>query len=71
MVRKNPSLTDEYFIENFITGLKDEIGQMLRMLKPAILVDAMEIAKSQESLIQSMTKQGKSSFKTYSVREYG
>lgn len=38
---KHQFLTEDYYIDNFVTGLKEEIGQMVAMLKPQTLSDAM------------------------------
>ena len=37
MMIKNPHLGEEYFVSSFISGLKDEIKTMIRMLSPATL----------------------------------
>ncbi len=40
-----PDLGEAYFLSAFIGGLKDEIRLIVRMMKPATLVDAIEIAR--------------------------
>lgn len=53
---KHQFLTEDYYIDNFVTGLKEEIGQMVAMLKPQTLSDAMFLARGQEKVVNSMNK---------------
>ena len=48
MLIKNRNLDEHYFISSFISGLKEEIKPMLRMLKPATLTEAFELSQWQE-----------------------
>ena len=48
MLIKNRNLDESYFISSFISGLKEEIKPMLRMLKPATLTEAFELSQWQE-----------------------
>lgn len=51
MERVMPHLGEHCFLYCFIGGFKDEIRHMVRMLKPADLVYAFEIARFQEQLL--------------------
>lgn len=42
---KTPQLSDEYFVESFISGLQDEIKQVLKLLSPSSVEGAFKRAK--------------------------
>lgn len=63
LLSKIPSLTNEYFPENFIGGLQTEIKGMIRLLEPATLEQALKLARFYE---QTVTPQQK---KQYSGNE--
>ena len=44
MMIRNQHLDEEYFVSSFISGLKDEIKTMIKMVKPATLSEAFELA---------------------------
>ena len=44
MIIRNQHLDEEYFVSSFISGLKEEIKTMIRMLKLATLSEAFELA---------------------------
>ncbi|XP_071920623.1 uncharacterized protein [Coffea arabica] len=44
MMIKNPHLDEEYFISSFISGFKDEIKTMIRILRPTTLSQIFEMA---------------------------
>lgn len=48
MMLKNPLLNETYFISSFISGLREEIKPMVKMLSPTSLTKAFEIAQLQE-----------------------
>ena len=48
LLRKIPSLTPEYFLENFIGGLQTEVRGMIRLLEPSTLEQALRLARSFE-----------------------
>lgn len=52
MLTKNRNLDENYFISSFISGLKEEIKPMIRMLKPATLTEAFELSQWQEYSIK-------------------
>lgn len=56
LLDKIPSLTNEYFMENFIGGLQTEIRGMIRLLEPSSLEQALKLARHYE---QSITPQQK------------
>ncbi|KAK6135163.1 hypothetical protein DH2020_031111 [Rehmannia glutinosa] len=51
MEKVNRNHSEEYFVESFISGLKEEIKQMLELLQPKTLIDAMQLARKQESRV--------------------
>nr|XP_027122265.1 uncharacterized protein LOC113739231 [Coffea arabica] len=52
MLDKNKNLDESYFTSSFISGLKEEIKPMVKMLRPATLSEAFEISLWQESNIK-------------------
>lgn len=64
MLLKNPLLQEAYFISSFVSGAKEEIKPMLRLLKPNSLVEAFEIAAVQEHSVEVLNKKAKWSHKT-------
>lgn len=56
LLMKIPSLTAEYFLENFIGGLQGEIKGMLRLLGPATLEQALKLARYYEQTLASQSK---------------
>ncbi|XP_012844847.1 PREDICTED: uncharacterized protein LOC105964883, partial [Erythranthe guttata] len=56
MLHTNRTLSEAYFINSFISGLKDEIKSMVRLLKPQTLKEAMSKAKLQEKAIEQLNK---------------
>ncbi|XP_027124419.1 uncharacterized protein [Coffea arabica] len=59
MLIKNRNLDENYFISSFISGLKEEIKPMLRMLKPATLTEAFELSQWQEYSLKVQNKNSK------------
>ena len=48
MLIRDPHLSESYFVSSFISGIKEEIKPMVKMLKPTTLIEAFEIAEWQE-----------------------
>lgn len=48
MLLKDPWLTEAYFVSSFVSGLKEKIKLMLRLLKPGSLLDVFEIVVVKE-----------------------
>lgn len=59
LLNKIPSLTREYFLENFIGGLKSEIRSMFRLLEPSTLEQALKLARFYEHSHPSQPKEKK------------
>ncbi|KAK4416030.1 hypothetical protein Salat_2710400 [Sesamum alatum] len=59
MLNMNRSLSEEYFIKSFISGLKEEISQMVEMLNPTTLSHANHLALKQEAILNSLKTQDK------------
>ncbi|XP_026451994.1 uncharacterized protein LOC113352386 [Papaver somniferum] len=45
MLAKNPSLTEEYFIHSFISGLKEDIRMVVQMFTPNTLQQVIFLAR--------------------------
>lgn len=60
LLRKIPSLTSEYFLENFIGGLQGEIKGMIRLLEPNTLEQALRLARYYESTLNMSSKRSNS-----------
>ncbi|XP_026384181.1 uncharacterized protein LOC113279725 [Papaver somniferum] len=63
----NPTLSEEYFVMSFLSGLKDEIGKSISMFHPKTLADAFSLARLQEqklTLAATATKSFSKSFQT-------
>lgn len=56
LLSKIPSLTEEYFMENFIGGLQTEIKGMIRLLEPKTLDQALKLARFYEHSMPSTAK---------------
>ncbi|XP_026434748.1 uncharacterized protein LOC113332418 [Papaver somniferum] len=67
MLKMNPTLSEEYFVMSFLSGLKDEIGKTICMFHPKTLVDVFSLARLQEkkiALAPAATKPFTRSFNT-------
>ncbi|XP_017233152.1 uncharacterized protein LOC108207202 [Daucus carota subsp. sativus] len=53
---RNPQLDEKYFISSFISRLKSELKPMVRLMKPANLLDSIEVAQLQEQTVELMVK---------------
>lgn len=65
LLSKIPSLTPEYFLENFIGGLQSEIKSMIRLLEPSTLEQALKLARFYEQSQGSQTRKGGTYRTTY------
>ena len=54
-----PYLTKQYFISNFVSGLKGELQSMVKMMLPTIMRQATEKAKLQELTLEAIFGRGK------------
>lgn len=54
MKNKDKHYTKEYFALNFISGLKNEIKYVMKLLKPPTLNEALSLAKFQESALTDL-----------------
>lgn len=48
MLHKNPRLPESYFISSFVSGVKEEVKPMIKMMKPSTLLEAFEVALLQQ-----------------------
>lgn len=53
-----------YFVNSFLSGLKEEISSTLYLHKPISLRDAREKARAQECVIEAMEKSSRVTQKT-------
>lgn len=56
MKETNKVFTDEYFMESFIGGLKEEVGKLVTLQEPASLFSATQLALKSEDIVQLLTK---------------
>lgn len=63
IVVQNPNLSELYFVNSFLSGLKDEISSTLYLHKPHSLRDAREKERARECVLEAMEKRAKPSFK--------
>ena len=71
MLIQNPSLSEEYSISSFTSGLKEEIKPMVRMLKPNTLSGVMEIAHLQEQALRLQGRTVKDGNKVMAEPKFG
>ncbi|KAL5713693.1 hypothetical protein ACHQM5_015746 [Ranunculus cassubicifolius] len=56
VLQKNKGLSEAYFVECFVSGLKDEIKNNVQMFNPTTLTHAITLAKLQEATLASSSK---------------
>lgn len=54
MLSQNRNFTWDYFLESFLSGLKDEIANSLYINKPTTLRDAINQARGHEIYLESL-----------------
>lgn len=59
MLQGNRSLSEDYFIRSFLSGLKEELKSMVMIMRPQTLAQAVQVAKLQETSVEHL----KSGFK--------
>lgn len=59
MLMKIPQLEESYFVSSFVSGLKEEIKPMLKMLKLTELSATFETARLQEYSLQFQNRHTK------------
>jgi len=55
----NPSLAESYYVSSFISGLKEDIKPMLKILKPSNVLMAFEQARWQEESNNALTRRSR------------
>ncbi|XP_052201138.1 uncharacterized protein LOC127807380 [Diospyros lotus] len=55
----HPSLSETYFVSSFISGLKDDMRSVVKMLAPATVKQAAEKARLQELTWEAVFKKGR------------
>ncbi|KAL5722152.1 hypothetical protein ACHQM5_005709 [Ranunculus cassubicifolius] len=61
MLIANPGLTEAYFVDSFVSGLKEEIRHTVLMFKPKTLIHAITLAKLQETTLECSPKYNRTS----------
>lgn len=56
---RNPTMPEEFFLEFFVEGLKEEIGHTVKMLNPYTLSQAIEKARHQERVIDTLNRKSR------------
>lgn len=59
LLYKDTRLSEQYFVSSFISGLREELKPVVRMMKPNSLVEAFEIVHCQEQCMELMHKRQK------------
>lgn len=59
LLAKNPSLSEQYFVSSFLSGLKEELKPMVRLMKPQTLLEAFEVAQLQEQSLEVLFRKQK------------
>ncbi|OIT19462.1 hypothetical protein A4A49_63876, partial [Nicotiana attenuata] len=67
---RNPTIPEEFFLEFFIEGLKEEIRHTVKMLDPYSFNKVIEKARHNENLLEADTKAGKSQWNKRSTTGY-
>ncbi|PHT54205.1 hypothetical protein CQW23_08667 [Capsicum baccatum] len=70
---KSPTIPEEFFVKFFMEGLKKEIRHTVKMLNPYTLSQAVEKARHQEKVMESLIKKnrngwGRGTWKTNSLQ---
>lgn len=56
MLAQNKGFTEDYFIESFLSGLKEEIANALYLVRPQTLKEAINQARRQEVYLESLDR---------------
>ncbi|KAL5731844.1 hypothetical protein ACHQM5_004534 [Ranunculus cassubicifolius] len=56
VLQRNQGLTEQYFIDSFIGGLKEELRHVVQMFRPTSLTQAINLAKLQEATLAAAPK---------------
>lgn len=70
MVVQNKGGTEDYFIESFLSGLKEEIVNALYLVKPQSLREAINQARSQEIYLKSLDRRAQGIHKNISTNQF-
>ena len=54
MWNAQPSLIEQYFVSSFISGLKDELRSMVKMMMPSTIRQAAKNARLQELTLEAI-----------------
>lgn len=66
IVVQNPNLSELYFVNSFLSGLKDKISSTLYLHKPVNLKNERDKVRAQEVVIKAMEKRNKATTRSVS-----
>nr|XP_016449252.1 PREDICTED: uncharacterized protein LOC107774272 [Nicotiana tabacum] len=67
---RNPTIPEDFFLEFFVEGLKEEIRHTIKMLNPFTLSQAVDKARYQERLIQVQNRKERSQWGRSNITGY-
>jgi len=70
MLQRRPHLDEEYFVENFVMGLKEDLKHMVLLTKPKTLAEAYDNAYHQEQVIEIRKRGSKTLTKPTPTQNY-
>lgn len=59
MLAENPNFTRAYFLLSFVGELQEELKSMVRVLKPAILLEAFKLARLHKIFVNTVAKKSR------------
>ncbi|KAH9699109.1 hypothetical protein KPL71_024219 [Citrus sinensis] len=66
LVARTRGLPEDFFVQCFVSGLRDAIKNQVAMFQPKTLIQAVGLALLQESTLEAMIKEAKASTRTMS-----
>ncbi|KAK9671838.1 hypothetical protein RND81_12G058100 [Saponaria officinalis] len=67
MLQRNPNLSDDFFLDNFVGGIKTSLKPFVRAFKPTSMAEAIEYARLQEESLHVSSVKPFTAFKPSSV----
>ncbi|ESR55507.1 hypothetical protein CICLE_v10023331mg, partial [Citrus x clementina] len=66
LVARTRGLSEDFFVQCFVSGLRDAIKNQVAMFQPKTLIQVVGLALLQESTLEAMIKEAKASTRTMS-----
>ncbi|KAL5714819.1 hypothetical protein ACHQM5_016726 [Ranunculus cassubicifolius] len=63
VLQRNPGLTESYFVDSYISGLRDATRHTVFMFHPKTLAEAMSLARLQEATLSATVQPSSTSFR--------